>query len=342
MYLKGKAVKLRNYMCGILSSHDNVNRVEFGNTIWKSVILPSISHGCAVWLNNTMEGLSTLKSIQYSFAKAILSIKSCPAMSATLGELGWLPIDLILNRHRVKYFHRMKYNLMETRLCKQVFMKLNNDYLDGNYLATWPYCSELHNVLCKVGLDGAFVCNEMSWLEPYMKLSIDNYSCSFFQDIDKKSSLYWYRSMKKSSFGEKYLLNMNDFYASQLKFKARTGCLGIGENPTRWGVSDPTCNLCKGSNEDLVHFLFLCPAFSNIRNSCFRELEAELEYMGAQEVWFHFSGSSVLGKLGLFLGTDGFLYNENVGSLFDRICKSFLLKAWGIRRESNADLPDPT
>ena len=175
-----------------------------------------------------------------------------------------------------------------------------------------------------------------------MQLSIDNYKCSFFHDIDNKTSLYWYRSMKKSTFGENYLFNMNDFYATKLKFKARTGCLGINENLARWGTSDSTCDLCNSNNEDLVHFLFLCPAFNDLRKSCYRQLEAELEYLGAKELWFHFIGSSVLGKLGLFLGEDGYIYSGIVGCLFDRVCERFLLEAWMIRRESNTDLPDPT
>ena len=49
-HLKDKAGRLRAYMCSILSSHDNINRVNFGNNIWKNVILPSISHGCSFWL----------------------------------------------------------------------------------------------------------------------------------------------------------------------------------------------------------------------------------------------------------------------------------------------------
>ena len=80
-HLKDKVSCLRGYLRSILSSHDNINRVNFGNSIWKSIILPSISHGCSVWLNNTKESLSLLKSFQYSIARAILCIKSCPAMS---------------------------------------------------------------------------------------------------------------------------------------------------------------------------------------------------------------------------------------------------------------------
>ena len=59
-YLASKVSRLRGYLCSILSAHENVNRVSFGDSIWKSVILPSLSHGSAVWLNTTKEAVGAL------------------------------------------------------------------------------------------------------------------------------------------------------------------------------------------------------------------------------------------------------------------------------------------
>ena len=112
-------------------------------------------------------------------AKAILNIKSNPAMSATLRELGWLPIDHNLNRYRIRYYHRIRYNLSETRLCKQVFNDLYADYIDDKPVV-WPYCSEIHKILKNVGLDGAFKSQSEHWLDPYMRLSVSSYKISFF------------------------------------------------------------------------------------------------------------------------------------------------------------------
>ena len=95
---------------------------------------------------------------------------------------------------------------------------------------------------------------------------------SFFQDIDENISLHWYRTVKMSTFGEEYMFNLNGFYATRLKFKARTGCLGINENLERWGISDSKCDMCKGAKEDLVHFLFLYPTLNVLRKQYFTEL----------------------------------------------------------------------
>ena len=92
--------------------------------------------------------------------------------------------------------------------------------------------------------------------------------------------------------------------------------------------------MCNSAKEDLVHFLFLCPALNVIRKQYFTELEHELNQCGADEVWLHYSGSSLLGKLCLFLGDYGYIYSEKVGALFDKISKEFLVKAWSLRVES--------
>ena len=50
------------------------------------------------------ESASMLRSMQYTVARAILRVKANPAITATIGELGWLPFNIILDKYRVKYF----------------------------------------------------------------------------------------------------------------------------------------------------------------------------------------------------------------------------------------------
>ena len=178
----------------------------------------------------------------------------------------------------------MKYDLHDSRLCKQVFLALGDKYSCGSCTA-WPYFAELHKVLKNVGLDRAFNSNNQEWLQPFMRLSLHSYTISFFQDIDEKTSLYWYRSFKRSTFGEKYLCKLNDFYGSKLKMMARTGCLSLNENQARWRASDATCDLCSDGVEDLPHFLFLCPTLQPIRLKFYNQLEHKLKSIDAENMW---------------------------------------------------------
>ena len=71
-HVKGssKVTHLCGCPCSILSSHENVNRILFVDSVWTN-ILPSIfiTYGCSVWLGNIIKSKSILKWIQYSMAK---------------------------------------------------------------------------------------------------------------------------------------------------------------------------------------------------------------------------------------------------------------------------------
>ena len=100
--------------------------------------------------------------------------------------------------------------------------------------------------------------------------------------------------------------------------------------------------MCELYKEDLVHFLFLCPCLNHFRQISYKQLEEDQNVYGHEEVWYRFCGSSPLGKLCLFLGDHGYFYGEEVGNLFDKVSKEFLVKAWSFRQESYEDQPQPT
>lgn len=331
-----KGTRLRGYLSSILSSHLNVNRVSFGNTIWKSIIWPSISHGAAVWVCNTKESEASLKSLQYAMAKAILQVNSSPSMAATIGELGWLPCNVYLEHIRVKYFHRMKFDLPDTRLCKQIFDSLFEPN-SGNTTDAWPYVDEMRKTFNNVCMDRVFRSTNPNWLRRFAKLSIEGYKLHFFQEIDEKRSLNWYRMFKRSTFGEKYLFSVDNFAGVRLKFLARTGCLGLGEDLKRWNISDGKCVLCNSAEEDLPHFLFLCPALNQIRSEMYVCLERECKTLYFDHVWQRFSASSLNNKICWLLGEHLYEFGREIGDAFDRISKDFLVKAWHFRRQSISD-----
>jgi hypothetical protein len=54
-----------NFMSRILAEHGNLNRVEFGDALWNSVLRPSISHCCGAWLTSSKVNEDLLSSIQF-------------------------------------------------------------------------------------------------------------------------------------------------------------------------------------------------------------------------------------------------------------------------------------
>ena len=230
----------------------------------------------------------------------------------------------------------MKFEMPDTRLCKQIFDTLLQRN-DDKPAKIWPYVDEIKKVFNNVAIDHALESRNPEWLGCFLKLSLEAYKLDFFQEIDLKKSLRWYQMFKRSSFGESYLFNVNNFAGARLKFLARTGCLGVGEDLERWGLSDGRCPLCKDSREDLAHFLFVCPALNDIRLQAYRNLEVNSLKENCKQAWQRFSASSLKNKVCWFLGEHAYDLGQDIGELFDQTCKTFLVEAWHYRRQSLTD-----
>ena len=79
-------------------------------------------------------------------------------------------------------------------------------------------------------------------------------------EVESKSSLNIYRQWKKVIKEEVY----DNTYASVLLFKARTGTLNVNKQKRHWGGST-SCHFCENTEEDLKHFLLMCPGYERER-----------------------------------------------------------------------------
>jgi hypothetical protein len=84
-------------MTQILGEHGNFNRISFGDSLWTSIIRPSIAHGCTVWFPSTISSAQDIESLQYQAGKIILKTKMSFPKSALLSEFGWEPINEFLD-----------------------------------------------------------------------------------------------------------------------------------------------------------------------------------------------------------------------------------------------------
>ena len=155
----------------------------------------------------------------------------------------------------------------------------------------------------------------------------------FSRKFDAKKSLYWYRLLKCTSFSERYLFNVSNFKGARLKFLARTGCLGLGEDKERWCMTETQCCVCGSRDDTIPHLLITCPGLTDIRFKHFKQLEKGLNEIDMSYVWHSFMASSVNKKLSFLLGVYGHSYGSEVGDLFDITCKMFLVDAWQYRRD---------
>ena len=73
-------------MTRILGEHGNFNRISFGDSLWTSILRPSVENGCAVWFPCTV---TCAQSLQYQAGKIILRMKMSFPLSALLSEFCW-------------------------------------------------------------------------------------------------------------------------------------------------------------------------------------------------------------------------------------------------------------
>jgi hypothetical protein len=93
------------------------------------------------------------------------------------------------------------------------------------------------------------------------------------------SSLSNYNTFNISPGKQAYLCSINDFWASLLKFLARTNYLPLNERLFKNNIRESCkCNICDDDMvEDLHHFLFECKTLRGIKQEQFEEMETVIK-----------------------------------------------------------------
>lgn len=332
-HLKDKGKTLKGFIQSILSRHLNVNRVEFGDVLWRCVAQPALSHGCGTWFEGVNKTLhDTIQSLQYQIGRTVFNLRrNCnPATEAVLGDLGWLPLSHHLDCQRVNYVTYL-LGLPDHRLPRQVLNDMVSAHDRGVSLA-WPAVQSIHKILNDRGLDDALHrTEELNVPKVFSNIASQTYANKFKQIISQRDSLLHYQYFKLHSFQERYVKDMSNFYGVKLKFKARAGVLELENVIEKWGLSNGECKLCHKEKESLSHFMLSCCALNHIRMQCFEALEHRLSHLNVS-VWQSSCASSNVHKLNMLLGEHGYLINDEIGSCFDELCKVFLISGWAERR----------
>ena len=315
-YIRKKMKKLENYVRYTLAKHKDINRVNFGDNLWRKAILPSINHASGIWFSSSRKSQEELSSHQYSIAKAILKIHSMPSRVATCGELGWLPITDHMNISRISYYSRLLH-LKEDRLAKIVFNELLKS---SSVTLPFNYAENIKQILQDNGMDFMYDDKDSLSALKFKNITWMNYTNSFSQQLMDKSSLKYYRMVKENTFISNYLnTKYVPFNGIRLKFKLRTGVAGLGEDMVRQHRGDGLCKHC-GEFESMKHFIFQCNKYNVPRKQMQESLALKLD----DNVFSAFI-SNLDFALYCVLGDHGDAFNE--------CFITFVLKAWHLRSE---------
>jgi hypothetical protein len=150
--------------------------------------------------------------------------------------------------------------------------------------------------------------------------------------IDTKSSLHLYKTFNITGRTQKYLININDFRVSRLKFLARTNFLPVNSTLCRMQIrTNPQCTICTNNYEENVNQVLLeCEAYTNLRN----ELNSDITTLFCgQNVDASFTGLPPHGKIMFLIGDLGYHFSNFIGDEIDKLCKKFLCNIFMLRSQ---------
>jgi len=340
-----KGNRLIGYIKSIINSHDNFNRVYYGNILWKTLALPAINYACAV-SSYSASDYKRLENLQLQMARSILKAPRCTPSVTLLGDLGW---DTIENSHKVckvKYFDRLT-NMDPHRWPKLLFNAIFTIHNYNRHLR-WNWIGCIDNSLNDNGFGHIFksvynLHNHASWVRSFQNAHRDHYNSNWYNTACSKSSLIDYVCFKNQPYLENYLLDKLDFYGVSLKFKARSNTLPLNGRVASWHNSTTSgfCDLCSnGDVEDIRHFIFSCQLLNDIRVDEFNKLKQSLHKEGLSCVWVLFNTSNINVRLCILLGGDWTQYLQHILPIndvhnahvcFDVTCKSLLKRLWKAR-----------
>ena len=130
---------------------------------------------------------------------------------------------------------------------------------------------------------------------------------------------------------ERYLKTDMDFYGQKVKFKARTGCLGVGADLKRWKKGDGICTACTLEVQDtLEHRLLFCSADIDKRLALHKELQGTC----GPHVLSHYIQLGTNEKINWLLGEGAYdTWGHEIGNLFDKCSKLFLVSVYNNIKE---------
>ncbi|KAL3146185.1 hypothetical protein ABBQ32_14176 [Trebouxia sp. C0010 RCD-2024] len=233
--------------------------------LFDTLVLPILSYAVEVW--GVKPGIAEEAEVLHrSFLKSLLGIRKSTANEVMLAEVGRLPLQIRFWRQILKYHHRT-LGLNGTRL---VTLAMLEGFAFSNQAViaeggSWPEWHE-HVML--------FLMNQQQYVFGKFDIAavVDKVKQDYFEryNTSDSSSLTRYRGLQPDHKYAEYLSSVRCFSNRRLLSRFRCGCHGLHVDTGRWvgtGRKDRLCQVCHSDQdvEDEQHFLFHCPAYSDIR-----------------------------------------------------------------------------
>jgi hypothetical protein len=262
--LKQQATKAMYFV--LAKAKDHQLSVECKLKMFDSMILPILLYGCEIW---GYENNDIYNSVQINFIRHILPVKKGTPFFMLYGELGRMPVELIIHRRMICYWARVisgKQSKLSLLLYKAM-IKDNN--ING---INYKWITFIKQTLDHLGMSNIWISQtflSVKWLSQQIKTrQNDQYLQTWRNNISQSSRGNTYELFKeKLNFENYFNIIPEKLWTVIIKFRTSNHYLPIETG--RWNnvlLEDRLCALCdEHTIGDEFHYLFSCKYFRNAR-----------------------------------------------------------------------------
>ena len=234
--------------------------------LFNSLVRPILTYGSEVWGYN---GLNIIESLHLEFCKYVLYLKKSTPSFFVYGESGCFPLHVHVYSRMISFWHGLITDNHEKMSCS-ILKTLTECFECNIYKSEWLV--KIKKILDDCGLSFVWHSpNSVSnkWLIKTVNRNLKDTYIQMWSQQSKDSSKACNYHLYKPNFGfESYIDNLPLCYRIPLtKFRTANHKLPIEKGRyTNLQIEQRNCCLCNLDNiGDEYHFLFECPALSDLR-----------------------------------------------------------------------------
>ena len=250
--------------------------------LFDSGVLPILNYGAEIWGYGKHPKCDNIlnRAMRY-----FLGVHKYAPTAAVQGDMGWISLKYRRYQAMLRFWNRL-VKMDETRLTKRVFLWCydnpeNNWCGDIRKIAETLHKQQIYNT------KGIFNIGEIQ------KKCIELMSIECKNEILMKPKFRIYKEIQNNFVVEPYVTNNVTKYHRSIYAQFRCGILPLHIETGRYAnIKDPqtgnyrklnvterVCNICKSNDvEDEQHFLLVCDAYREERNTLFEQCSTAHEY----------------------------------------------------------------
>ena len=234
--------------------------------LFDTQIQPMLNYGAEVW--GLEADLKIIERVHLFALKRFLNVSVRTSTILVYGETGRYPLFINIYMKCVRYWLRIQ-SMSSERYTKKAYKMLLYMHEQGRH--TWA--SSLCYLMYKYGFDEAWesqgVGNQKAFLKLFKERLVSRYNEEWNYNLHNNERYKVYRTFKSDLALSPYLVDLKHVKARSYLIRLRLSVSQINTHRLKFSGVNNThldCPFCKNVVESEVHFLLVCPAYTDIRN----------------------------------------------------------------------------